>query len=123
LTEIDPQFLHFENMFSAGGQFRESGAALRSTGSASGLSKKTLSINRPQPRVGSAPVKTDDPNFEPDDTSHLQVGDAVIHQRFGKGNVLQMEGSGDNRKATIEFGEAGKKVLVLKFAKLKIILP
>jgi DNA helicase-2/ATP-dependent DNA helicase PcrA len=123
LTEIDPQFLHFENMFSAGGQFRESGAALRSTGSASGLSKKTLSINRPQPRVGSAPVKTDDPNFEPDDTSHLQAGDAVIHQRFGKGNVLQMEGSGDNRKATIEFGEAGKKVLVLKFAKLKIILP
>ena len=123
LTEIDPQFLHFENMFSAGGQFRESGAALRSTGSASGLSKKTLSINRPQPRVGSSPVKTDDPNFEPDDTSHLQAGDAVIHQRFGKGNVLQMEGSGDNRKATIEFGEAGKKVLVLKFAKLKIILP
>lgn len=123
LTEIDPQFLHFENMFSAGGQFRESGAALRSTGSASGLSKKTLSINRPQPRVGSSPVKTDDPNFEPDDTSHLQVGDAVIHQRFGKGNVLQMEGSGDNKKATIEFGEAGKKVLVLKFAKLKIILP
>lgn len=122
LTELDPQFLHFENMFSAGGQFRESGAALKSGGTSSGLSKKTLSINRPQPRVGATPAKPDDPNFEADDTSNLQVGNQVIHQRFGKGEVLQMEGNGDNRKATIAFGEAGKKVLVLKFAKLKIIL-
>ena len=121
LTELDPQFLHFENMFSSGGQFRESGAATKTSGSASGLSKKTLSINRPQPRTAAPPPPPLDPNFEPDDTSNLQAGNVVIHQRFGKGNVLQMEGIGDNRKATIEFGEAGKKVLVLKFAKLKII--
>lgn len=122
LTELDPQFLHFENMFSAGGQFRESGATLKSGGTSSGLSKKTLSINRPQPRLGATPAKPDDPNFEADDTSNLQIGNQVIHQRFGKGEVLQLEGNADNRKATITFGEAGKKVLVLKFAKLKIIL-
>lgn len=119
LSELDPQFLHFENMFSAGGQFRESGAA-SIPGSASGLSKKTLTINRPQPRTVAAPPPLD-PNFEPDDTSNLQAGMQVIHQRFGAGNVLLMDGVGDNKKATIEFAEAGKKVLVLKFAKLKIV--
>jgi DNA helicase-2/ATP-dependent DNA helicase PcrA len=119
LSELDPQFLHFENMFSSGGQFRESGAASKS-GSASGLSKKTLTINRPQPRTVAAPPPLD-PNFEPDDTSNLQAGMQVIHQRFGAGNVLLMDGVGDNKKATIEFAEAGKKVLVLKFAKLKIV--
>jgi DNA helicase-2/ATP-dependent DNA helicase PcrA len=44
----------------------------------------------------------------------------VEHQRFGKGSVVQVDGAGDNRKATIEFEANGKKVLVLKFAKLKI---
>jgi DNA helicase-2/ATP-dependent DNA helicase PcrA len=62
----------------------------------------------------------DDPNFEADDTSNLKEGMQVTHQRFGKGMVSAMEGSGDNRKATIDFDGAGKKVLVLKFAKLKI---
>jgi DNA helicase-2/ATP-dependent DNA helicase PcrA len=61
-----------------------------------------------------------DPDFIGDDTSNLAAGMKVEHQRFGKGSVVQVDGAGDNRKATIEFEANGKKVLVLKFAKLKI---
>jgi DNA helicase II / ATP-dependent DNA helicase PcrA len=64
---------------------------------------------------------TADPNFTPHDTSNLEVGMKVIHQRFGPGDVLKVEGAGDNRKATILFKEAGEKQLVLKFAKLQIV--
>jgi DNA helicase-2/ATP-dependent DNA helicase PcrA len=62
-----------------------------------------------------------DPNFSPDDTSSLAEGMSVIHQRFGPGDVLKVEGNGDSRKATINFEEVGEKQLVLKFAKLQIV--
>jgi DNA helicase-2/ATP-dependent DNA helicase PcrA len=62
-----------------------------------------------------------DPSFSPDDTSNLSGGMSVIHQRFGPGNVIKVEGAGDSRKATINFDEVGEKQLVLKFAKLQII--
>lgn len=64
--------------------------------------------------------QTLDPDFVGDDTSNLQVGMNVEHQRFGRGTVVNMDGVGDNRKAQIDFGPQGKKMLVLKFAKLKV---
>lgn len=45
----------------------------------------------------------------------------IEHQRFGVGQVLGLEGTGENAKATVEFRNAGKKQLLLKFAKFKII--
>jgi DNA helicase II / ATP-dependent DNA helicase PcrA len=58
---------------------------------------------------------------ESDELSHLQAGMMVEHDRFGKGKVLNVEGDGSNRKATIFFQEIGQKQLLLKFAKLKIL--
>jgi DNA helicase-2/ATP-dependent DNA helicase PcrA len=84
----------------------------------SGLPKKVLTLSKAAPKPAAAPPA--DPNFIPDDTTHLKVGDKVAHQRFGKGEVNLIEGTADNRKATIDFTEHGRKVLVLKFAKLKI---
>ena len=49
----------------------------------------------------------------------LHEGDSVEHQRFGLGKVMLIEGTGENTKATVEFKFAGRKVLLLKFAKLK----
>ncbi len=121
LSELDPQYLHFENMFSAKGQYSEGrDGGSKGSGTMSGLPKKALTINRPQPRTAAVAPPLD-PNFEPDDTSNLVAGNKVEHQRFGKGIVTGMEGNGDNRKANIDFDTSGKKVLVLKFAKLKII--
>ncbi len=51
----------------------------------------------------------------------LQVGMTVSHERFGNGKVLNLEGQFPNSKATVDFGEAGQKQLLLKFAKLEIV--
>ena len=53
--------------------------------------------------------------------SKLIVGDLVNHQRFGKGNVLNIEGKGADLKAEIKFENGGTKKLLLRFAKLEII--
>ena len=51
----------------------------------------------------------------------LNIGTIIEHQRFGKGKVLQLEGTGENAKATVEFANIGTKQLLLKFAKFTII--
>lgn len=74
---------------------------------------KTTSI-LPKAHVPSA-------NFAPSDTSGLQVGMEVEHERFGFGKVINLEGNKPDVKATIFFKDLGQKQLLLKFAKLKIV--
>ena len=62
-----------------------------------------------------------DPNFIPDDTSSLQQGQRVLHQRFGEGEVLSIEAHGRDRSCACPFERVGQKKLILKFAKLKIL--
>jgi len=59
--------------------------------------------------------------FEASDSGSLQTGMKVEHPKFGKGKVIAVEGSGPNKKATVFFNGVGKKSLLLRFAKLKII--
>ena len=54
-------------------------------------------------------------------SSSLREGAKIEHQRFGIGEVLKIEGSGENAKATVAFTHAGTKQLLLKFAKYTII--
>ncbi|MGX5689105.1 ATP-dependent helicase [Arcticibacter tournemirensis] len=61
------------------------------------------------------------PDFAPSDTSGLQVGMEVEHERFGFGKVINIEGNKPDIKATIFFKELGQKQLLLKFAKLRIV--
>ncbi|HEY1024963.1 MAG TPA: UvrD-helicase domain-containing protein [Sphingobacteriaceae bacterium] len=61
------------------------------------------------------------PGFAPSDTSNLQVGMEVEHERFGFGKVINLEGNRPDIKATIFFKELGQKQLLLKFAKLRIV--
>ncbi len=51
----------------------------------------------------------------------LIVGNIVIHERFGKGEVISIEGQGGDRKAEIKFEKGGLKKLLLRFSKLEII--
>ena len=53
--------------------------------------------------------------------SKLLVGNIVMHERFGKGRVISIEGNGGNRKAEIKFEKNGVKKLLLRFSKLEII--
>ena len=54
-------------------------------------------------------------------SSKVGVGDKVEHLKFGKGQVIGLEGSEQNIKAKIKFDKIGEKNLLLKFAKLKIL--
>jgi DNA helicase-2/ATP-dependent DNA helicase PcrA len=65
-------------------------------------------------------AKTDE-TFEADDASLLQVGMKVMHQQFGLGEIKAIEGNPPNNKASVFFGSAGEKKLLLKFARLKIV--
>ncbi|MEJ7694191.1 MAG: ATP-dependent DNA helicase, partial [Daejeonella sp.] len=75
--------------------------------------QKTTSI-LPKAHIPSA-------DFAPSDTSGLQVGMEVEHERFGYGKVINLEGNKPDVKATIFFKDLGQKQLLLKFAKLKIV--
>jgi DNA helicase II / ATP-dependent DNA helicase PcrA len=61
------------------------------------------------------------PDFTPEDVSGLQPGMEVEHNRFGKGKVMNVEGKGDDKKATIFFQEIGEKQILIKYAKMKIL--
>jgi DNA helicase-2/ATP-dependent DNA helicase PcrA len=93
-----------------------------------GAVKTILTQNQRQQRA--PPVKTTSilakahvpsADFKPSDTSNLQVGMQVEHERFGFGKVISLEGNKPDIKATIFFKEIGQKQLLLKFAKLSII--
>ncbi|MCX6273815.1 MAG: UvrD-helicase domain-containing protein [Bacteroidetes bacterium] len=82
---------------------------------------KTGGIFSKQPSNLKKVVSQEVKNFTGDDTSDIQVGMDVEHQRFGIGKVLMLEGNGADRKALIFFQGIGQKQLLLKFAKLKIL--
>jgi len=93
-------------------------------------SKRADTFSKPKAAT-TAPVKTTSilakahvptPGFSPSDTSGLQVGMEVEHERFGFGKVISLEGTKPDVKATIFFKEIGQKQLLLKFAKLRIII-
>ncbi len=60
-------------------------------------------------------------DFVPSDTSNLQAGQKVEHQKFGFGTVSKMEGSSHNPVATVLFEQNGEKKIMLNYAKLRIV--
>jgi len=106
--------------------------------------QQDLSFTAPKPRPQSTPIpgfrpssvnqpdlqrkltklreaKNETEAFEFSNPEEIQAGMIVEHQRFGRGKVLQMEGKMPDIQATVFFQNAGKKQLLLKFAKLRII--
>ena len=64
---------------------------------------------------------TPSPDFAPSDTSNLQEGAKVEHQKFGFGEVIKMEGAAHNPIATVRFEHNGEKKIMLNYAKLRIV--
>ena len=60
-------------------------------------------------------------DFVASDTSNLQVGQKVEHQKFGFGEVMKMEGAAHNPIATVKFEHNGEKKIMLNYAKLRIV--
>ncbi len=60
-------------------------------------------------------------DFVASDTSNLQAGQKVEHQKFGFGEVVRMEGAAHNPIATVKFEHNGEKKIMLNYAKLRIV--
>ena len=60
-------------------------------------------------------------DFKASDTSNLQAGQKVEHQKFGFGTVIKMEGAAHNPIATVLFETNGEKKIMLNYAKLMIV--
>ncbi len=74
---------------------------------------------KPSPKAQQASV--DMLGFVPSNPDSLQEGMRVLHQRFGTGTIVSLNGAGANKKATVNFDSEGVKNLMLMYAKLKII--
>ena len=84
----------------------------------------TPTANKTKPgfkSLGKSALKNEEITFDASDTTALQTGMQVEHPKFGLGKVIVVEGDGPNKKATVYFNAIGKKNLLLRFAKLKII--
>jgi DNA helicase-2/ATP-dependent DNA helicase PcrA len=73
---------------------------------------------KPQPKTVEHTPSAD---FVASDTSNLQAGQKVEHQKFGFGEVVKMEGAAHNPIATVKFEQNGEKKIMLNYAKLRII--
>lgn len=104
IRDIDPRFLQIDGEKSS--QPRIQPRSTQPPFSTVSLSSSPL---RPAPQPSPAPSSPSD--------SPLQPGDRIEHTRFGVGEVIKVEGSGENCKATVVFRNSGTKQLLLKFAR------
>lgn len=80
--------------------------------------KPDLNIRKLKPVAGTNPNAVSAPNLF---DSKLTIGNIVMHERFGKGEVINLEGVGADKKAEIKFEVGGIKKLLLRFAKLDVV--
>jgi DNA helicase-2/ATP-dependent DNA helicase PcrA len=110
LDEIDYKFIEYHNV-------AEQDLPSNVSVSTKVIPRPKVKVIQKRPRV----TKKTSPDFIPSDLTKLQNGMEIEHSKFGMGKVLQLEGQGDSRKATIYFNEGGQKQILLKFAKMRIL--
>ena len=112
IRDIDPRFLQIEGEKSSLPRIQPR-IQPRSTPQPSQPPFSTVSLSssplNPAPQSSPVPSSSSD--------SPLQPGDRIEHTRFGVGEVIKIEGSGENCKATVVFRNSGTKQLLLKFAR------
>ncbi len=80
-----------------------------------------VSVNSIKKKQDNNTGNNDDSEFGKLSPSSLKVDMTIQHQRFGIGTIQLLEGKGENAKAHVLFNNFGKKQLLLKYAKLKIL--
>ncbi len=125
ISEIDPDFLSFETAYGApqgGGRSLNAGRGGFDKPFTGGLNRMPGSPSaQTSPRGMKSMSELNSKSGTGDSNIDIKVGYNVEHERFGKGKVTKLEGSGVDRKATIFFPHAGAKTLLLKFAKLTVL--
>lgn len=119
IDEIDPQYVEKPSEPRMSGLF-DSPFQFRSKVFTPKFEPKPT-INSPQP--GFKKVQSNHTSISNNYAANSQVavGSIVMHEKFGKGQVTELEGSVENRKATILFDNFGIKQILLRFAKLEIL--
>ncbi len=118
IEEIDEKYIDFpRKVFNHPGNFSKFSA-----GETTSSSKQKLNKDRFR-KIGDSGSKQSESTtpFEASPLDEIKAGVQVEHQRFGKGKVLNVEGNGPSRKATVFFPVVGQKQLLLKFARLKVV--
>lgn len=82
--------------------------------------KATVGL-RPMKQALAKPKSPPSKSFASSPTSSIKEGLVVEHARFGQGKVVSIEGGRGNEKATIDFKNFGQKLILLKFAKLRVV--
>ncbi len=80
-------------------------------------STATTVFRRPQ----TIPKRHDDKDFEPTPILELKEGQRIEHNRFGFGKIIELSGDVVDRKAKIVFDQHGEKLLLLKYAKIRVV--
>ena len=73
------------------------------------------------PSSSSSSQKPSNPSVSSASTCPLKIGNVIEHQRFGIGTVTNIEGTGDETKATVDFRHVGPKQLLIKYARFTIV--
>jgi DNA helicase-2/ATP-dependent DNA helicase PcrA len=137
IEEIPEQFL--DRSFAGGGLKNQSGNHWSGTsgfermkgwggkssefevGSSESGKRKTPVYLSPKTATPKVVEHTPSEGFVASDTSNLQAGQKVEHQKFGFGEVIRMEGAAHNPIATVRFEHNGEKKIMLNYAKLRIL--
>jgi DNA helicase-2/ATP-dependent DNA helicase PcrA len=103
----------------------ESGAVSKQSGTyyneRPSAKKETPSYLAPKTTIAKVVEHKPSADFVASDTSNLQAGQKVEHQKFGFGEVVRMEGAAHNPIATVKFEHNGEKKIMLNYAKLRIM--
>lgn len=122
LKEIDPQFVDFpEELLNSSTSSNGESNSFKYKNKPSAKQNIRFSGRKLTPLQRASKVAVADNDFKASSPNELQAGMNVTHQRFGNGKILNIEGNGMDRKATVFFQNHGQKQLLLKFAKLKIV--
>ena len=114
---------------------REGGEVRRQSFSTWGQSSRPEVVRRPQQplqrrqdpaptpvrRPQAVPVRVPDADFEPTPILELRAGQRIEHNRFGFGNIVEITGNPADLKAKIAFDDHGEKILILKYAKIRVV--
>lgn len=124
----EPEFMRSNNAYSCPAAPSRTVSMPNISGGVSSFTPKVQNTDAFTPVTGIRRVsKVTDANVtnasakSPEASASIAVGKHIEHQRFGIGVVEKIEGTGDQMKATINFNNLGKKQLLLKFARFKVI--
>lgn len=104
-----------------GNSFGATNQAEKRYGPPPGKKDETPSYMKPQNPYPKVVEHKPSEDFVASDTSALQAGQRVEHQKFGFGQVMKMEGAAHNPIATVKFDQNGEKKIMLNYAKLRIV--